>query len=80
VSEGKTLAQLLEELNLATGREKEAAQALDHARSHHISATNALNQAQKSVDEAFDKLKKAAPRDSDWHRSLRRGTAQAVTS
>lgn len=33
-------------------------------------ALNALNAAQKKFDEAVDEVKKAAPRESDWHHRI----------
>lgn len=43
--------------------------------SEMTAATNKLNKAQKTFDEAVAELRKAAPWNTDWHSERKRGCA-----
>ena len=53
----------------AAKQHAEAAARTATARCEETSALNTLNKAQRRFDELVAGIKKAAPRDSDWHRA-----------
>lgn len=67
-SMGKTIGELVEEVEKATSAHVTAEKAESEARSRTTSTTNRLNVAQKELDKAMEVLKKSAPRGTDWTR------------
>lgn len=53
-------------LEIALAEYKDADDKLSAARSEEIAALNKLNSAQKALDDFVAKMKKEAPRQSDW--------------
>ena len=66
------LAKLNAELHEATTEACDLEQKESAARSASIAARNRLNAAQKAFDAYVEKMRKAAPRDSDWARRLQK--------
>ena len=58
----------LAEVEGATKQVLETEEAKQVAYSNNTAACNRLNTAQKQLDSLIERLKKEAPRDSDWNR------------
>lgn len=71
------IAKAAEALAEATERHADAKSRCAVARADETAALNALNSAQKKLDELVAGLKKGAPGDSDWGRNTHRRTEVA---
>lgn len=63
----EAIAELAKAVASATEGLRLAQVAVDAANSRRCNASNELNVAQRDLDAAIEALRKAAPRDSDWH-------------
>lgn len=67
-----SLADLVSVYEDALTQWKECCDRASLASREETSAKNEVNAAQKAINAEFDKLKKAAPSDSDWKREALR--------
>lgn len=74
----KTLAQLETELMQAHNALTDARQAAKMASSRETDALNAVNNAQKRLDEHFEKLRSGSLHGTDWHRRTYKGEREAA--
>jgi hypothetical protein len=63
------ISKLIEELREAESTYKEARRLEDIHRRDATAALNRLNDKQKAIKSAFERLIEAAPLDSDWKRA-----------
>lgn len=69
----KTLGELEAELIVCANKYQEASTALSMARSRETDALNALNRAQKAIDDRLLSMRKISPASSDWRCNERKG-------
>lgn len=74
----KSLADMASEYERAKSNYDDAERAVSNARSHETKCLNKLNAAQKAWDAHVEKLRKEAPRASDWKQSDRRRETASV--
>lgn len=63
------MSDAVRELEDAASAHAEAARRAAVARGDETTCLNRLNNAQRQIDDIIGKLKKQAPRDTDWRRS-----------
>lgn len=62
----RTLAEISEELHAAAERYEEARLTEEAARRDRSAALNRVNTLQKEFDDVVTKIRKDAPKDTDW--------------
>lgn len=74
----KIIAATVREIARLQETYKEAQRESDDASRRAVTILNALNSAQKRLDEAFAALRKGAPRGSDWRENRPKTEAAAI--